>query len=288
MPAPDRHPLPGRDIAMVDGTAAPLRLHLAEHGRSGGGLPLLLLADPPATSYLWRDVARDLEHEWRCFMPDLLGSGASERPARPRGYAVDAHAHVLRKLVDVLALPRVAVVASGFAAAIALELAARAPDRVGALILVGAALHPDSWPPAAVLPWLPRGAGEAILTLARRDPGWGRRRLAKLLATDDGPDLDPYLAPLLQRGGARSLLRQLRSVDLATVSGARQLVGIAPPPTLVLWGGNDRLLSPDYGRRVAGEFGATWVPVAGAGHLVARERPERVAEEIAAFLDELG
>jgi pimeloyl-ACP methyl ester carboxylesterase len=286
MPEPDPHPLPGSEILVPDAAGNPLRLHVVEHGRDGGRLPLLMLAEPPATSYLWRDVARDLGRDRRCFMPDLIGTGASERPPERRAYAIDAQAQALGSLLDVLGLARVAVVASGLGGAIAVELAARLPERIAALTLIGAVVHGDVWPTHGVLPLLPVGPGEALFTLLRRREA-GRRRLAGLLAADPGPDLDHYLDPLRHRDGARAMLRVLRSVDMQVLARSRELVGISPPPTLILWGERDRLLSLDYGRRVAAEFGATWVPIADAGHLVARDRPERVAEELAGFLDGL-
>jgi pimeloyl-ACP methyl ester carboxylesterase len=290
MPAPDPHPLPGSEVLVADATGGPLRLHVAEHGRDGGRLPLLMIAEPPATSYLWRDVARDLEREWRSFMPDLVGTGASERPALRRAYAIDAQANALAGLLDVLGLTRVAVVASGLAGAIAVELAARLPERVAALALIGAVVHGDAWPTTGVLPLLPVGPGEAIFTTLRGhgEPSpRGRRRVARLLATEPGPDLDRYVDPLRSRDGARAMLRVFRSVDMQVLARSRELVGISPPPTLVLWGENDPLLSIEYGRRVAAQFGAAWVPIAGAGHLLARERPERVAEELSGFLEGL-
>lgn len=287
MPAPDLHPLPGSEVLVAGATGSPLRLHVAEHGRDTGRLPLLMLPEPPATSYLWRDVARDLEREWRSFMPDLIGTGASERPPVRRAYAIDAQANALVRLLDVLGLSRVAVVASGLAGAVAVELAARLPERVAALALIGAVVHGDAWPTAGVLPLLPVGPGEALFTALRGGSDRARRRVARLLATEPGPDVDHYLQPLRSRAGARAMLRVFRSVDMQVLARSRELVGICPPPTLVLWGEDDRMLSPDYGRRVAGQFGATWVPISGAGHLLARECPERVAEELAGFLDGL-
>jgi pimeloyl-ACP methyl ester carboxylesterase len=287
MPAPDFHPLPGTEVLVSDATSGPLRLHVVEHGRDAGRLPLLMLAEPPATSYLWRDVARDLEREWRCFMPDLIGTGASERPPKRRGYAIDAQANALGGLLESLDLARVAVVASGAAGAIAVELAARQPDRVAALVFVGAVVHEDAWPTPGVLPLLPVGPGEAIFTALRGRPDRGRRRVAGLLGAEPAPDFDHYVEPLRSRAGAKAMLRVFRSVDMQVLARSRELVGVSPPPTIVLWGENDRLLSLDYGRRVAAQFGATWVPIADAGHLIAHERPERVAEEIAGFLAEL-
>ena len=47
------------------------------------------------------------------------------------------------------------------------------------------------------------------------------------------------------------------------------------------------MLSSAYGRRLAAEApGAVWVPVAGGGHLLPEQCPERVAEEVAAFVGE--
>ena len=43
-----------------------------------------------------------------------------------------------------------------------------------------------------------------------------------------------------------------------------------------------------YGRRLADELpGAGWVPLAGRGHLLPEECPERIAEELAGFRAEL-
>ena len=176
MPPPDQHPLPGRDVggdgAVVRGgdRQAQLRIHVAEHGREAGRLPLLMLAEPPATSYLWRDVARDLEADHRSFMPDLPGCGSSERPQNRRAYALDAQAETMRALLDVLALPRAAVVASGIAGPGRTGARRDSASRVAALILVGTVLHADSWPVAGVLPLLPVPAGEILTWRAWRAP----------------------------------------------------------------------------------------------------------------------
>jgi pimeloyl-ACP methyl ester carboxylesterase len=79
-----------------------------------------------------------------------------------------------------------------------------------------------------------------------------------------------------------------RSFDPAAAAAALDVVAAAPPPTLVLWGEDDERLPASYGARVAATVpGATWVPIAGAGHLVPQDRPERVAEELAGFLAEV-
>src|SRR5437763_241632 len=91
----DLHPLAGTDVVVPAGDAygleAPLRMHVVEHGRRDR-IGVLMLHGLPTTSYLWRDVARDLGQEHLCLMPDLIGLGSSEKPLQRRPYALDAQA----------------------------------------------------------------------------------------------------------------------------------------------------------------------------------------------------
>lgn len=70
----------------------------------------------------------------------------------------------------------------------------------------------------------------------------------------------------------------------------RQWLGRIRVPTLVLWGGSDRVVLPEYGRAYAGLIpGARFELIEGAGHYPELEQPERFVEHVAAFLNtELG
>ncbi len=302
MPPPDAHPLPGREIvvpaaALRNGTGAgALRLHVVEHGApsaDGTTLPLLMLHGLPGTSYLWRDVARDLERDRLCVMPDLAGCGESERPqvsgGTATGYRLEDQASLLLRLLDRLGLERVAVLGADLGGTVAVQLAALARDRVAALALVGAPMHPLLWPTPPVVPLLVPGVGEALFAGLRRRPQLGRRVVARALGAQlTDRELDRYLAALRTRDAAAAFLRLVRAVDLRPAERAWQQLCADPLPTIVLWGSADALRSPAYGRRLASEMpGAVWAPVAQAGHLLPAERPERVAEEVAGFLAEL-
>lgn len=284
----DAHPLPGADVVVAGVDGAPLRLHLVSHGRAGGP-PLLLLHGVPTSSYLWRDVVRDLEHELGCLVPDLVGAGGSERPATRRPYGLDAQARALLRLLDAHGVERFTVAGHGLGGSVAVHLAAFAPERVGGLVLLAAPVHADVWPVPPALPLLVPGLGELVAGLPRWAPALARRALVRALGA--GPserEIDCYLRPLHAPEGAAGLLALVRSADLRAVEASWRIVRADPPPALVLWGGRDQVLSTAYGRRVAGELaGAAWVPVGEAGHLLPQERPERVAEEIAAFVTDL-
>lgn len=283
----DEHPLPGTDL-LVDG----IRVHVVRHG-AGTGLPLLLLHGFPTSSYLWRDVQRDLEHQHVTYAPDLLGLGASERPAAAR-YDLSSQADLMLALLDELGLDRVGVIGHDVGAGVAVHLAAVAPKRVAALVLVQPPLHADAWPIPDVaslgLPVL--GPGQLYALRAGR--GAGRRYIAWKLARGmqgeplTARQLDHYATPLLNAEGAAGVVRFVRALDSEAVEAALHVIRREPPPTLVLWGEGDPFHSTAYGRRVANDIvGATFVPVSDAGHFVPEDRPERVAEEVAAFLAEL-
>ena len=166
------------------------------------------------------------------------------------------------------------VVGHDIGGAVAAHMAALAPERVHALVLIGTPLHNDAWPPAAVMPLLVPGLGHAIVRIARRREEL-RSRLVSAVAGGavTAPD------------GLRGLCELATAYDADAATAALDIVAASPPPTLVLWGEDDRRLAPAYGARVAAAIpGATWVPVPDTGHLLPLERPERVAEEIAGFL----
>lgn len=280
----DPHPLPGTDH-VVDNR----RVHVVRHGRDrSGGLPMLLIHGLPTSSYLWRDVMRDLEHDIPSVAPDLIGLGDSEKP-RVAGYDFPAQARMLLGLLDLLDMPRVIVAGHVLGGAVAVHLAALAPQRVAGLVLLGTPVHPDVWPVPAVIPLTLPGIGQAYASVP------GRALARRLLASGLGANgllppevLRRYAAPLLSPDGARGLVRFVQSVDPTRTQAAWDQVRQAPPPTLLLWGTEDRVHSLAYGRRLADELpSASWVPLAGRGHLLPEECPERIAEELAGFRAEL-
>lgn len=274
----DRHALPGTDV-LADG----IRLHVVEYG---SGEPLLLLHGLPTTSYLWHNVARDLAHSHRCLMPDLVGLGASEAPADTSAYGLARQARVVLAMLDTLGVERIAVAGHDIGGTVAVHLAALAPERVTALALLTPLLHADVWPVASAVPWLLPGVGRLAVAGLRRSPVLGAlafRRAMDPALTD--AECEHFLAPLRTPEGGRGLLRVFRAIDVVPVEA--QLALIAGLPTLVLWGEEDPIHSVAYGRRVAAAIpGSTWVPVAGGGHLLPLRAPQRVAEELHAFLTE--
>jgi len=244
--------LPGTDH-VVDG----VRLHVVSYG-NGAGLPLLFVHGVAGSSHLWSQVQRALGHRHVSHAVDLVGCGASEAPVG-RGYDLATQAQTLLGLLESLEVERVVVVAHDVGGGAAVHMAALAPDRIAALVCTGTPLHIDAWP-ATTLRELATPVVSRVTGL--RDPDSDSARAA----------------------AAR---RFARAIDPTAVESAYRIVCAAPPPALVVWGNDDKRLSPAYGRRIAADVGGTFVAVMDAGHDLPRTRPERLAEETEAWLADL-
>ena len=282
------------DAASADHVVNGLRLRVTTWGSRGDGLtgtpPVLLLHGFPTSSQLWRAVAPEMckasDDDLFVIAPDLVQLGDSERTGRRIDLATQAH--LISGLLAALDVSQVVVAGHGLGGAVAVHLAALSSERVAGLALLDAPLHADAWPVAGVLPMLVPGVRSLCARALPLAPQLAERVLG--VAVGRGSDaladrpLDRHVEALRAPGAARGLVRFAAAVDMVSVEAAWNIVRAAPPPALVLWGAEDRVHSLPYGRRVAAELpSAAWVPVAGAGHLLPEERPERVAEELVAF-----
>ena len=101
--------------------------------------PVLLLhgSGPGVTAYAnWRLTIPDLATRVRVVAPDLVGFGFTERPDTVV-YDMDTWVGQVVGLLDALGIERASVVGNSFGGALALRLAARYPDRVDRLVLMG-------------------------------------------------------------------------------------------------------------------------------------------------------
>jgi len=271
-----------------------VRLRVTSCGSDGDGLDnlpaVLLLHGFPTSSDLWRLVAPEMcgatEDTLRVLAPDLVQLGGSERT----GCRIDLarQARLMIGLLDELGVERAVVAGHGLGGAVAVHIAALAERRVAGLALLDAPVHADAWPVAGALPMLIPGVRALTARALPLMPWLAERVLAQ--AVGAGSDaagrrpLDRYIEALREPGAARGLVHFAAAVDPVATEAAWNIVRAVPPPTLVMWGTEDRVHSLSYGRRVAGEIpSAARVPIAGAGHLLPEERPERVAEELVGF-----
>jgi 2-hydroxy-6-oxo-octa-2,4-dienoate hydrolase len=106
---------------------------------AGHGPAVVLVhgSGPGVTGYAnWRLTMPTLAEQFRVIAPDMVGFGYTERPSGLR-CDVDVWADQVVGLLDALGLERASVVGNSFGGAIALRVAARHPERVHKLALMG-------------------------------------------------------------------------------------------------------------------------------------------------------
>jgi pimeloyl-ACP methyl ester carboxylesterase len=107
-----------------------------------GAEPLLLVHGLTANAHCFDVIASHLTPQLRVLAPDMRGRGASAKPAA--GYTMADHAADVLGMLDSLGLAQVIMGGHSFGGLLSLYLAAHAPTRVTAVILVDAAISAAS------------------------------------------------------------------------------------------------------------------------------------------------
>jgi len=131
---------PGGTVALLAPVAAMAELPelRMRYLRAGEGRTVVLLHDWPQSSYAWRRVIPELAKRYRVIVPDLRGTGGSERPAL--GYDKATIAEDLVALMSELRIERAHLVGHGMGAMVAYAFAAAHPERVRALVVIDMAM----------------------------------------------------------------------------------------------------------------------------------------------------
>lgn len=118
--------------------AGGIKTNYQDHGQ---GDPIFLIhgSGPGVTAFAnWRLTMPVLAEKFRVVAPDMVGFGFTERPSGVQ-YTMDMWVSHALSLMDALKIEKAHLVGNSFGGGLALALALRAPDRVGRLVLMGAA-----------------------------------------------------------------------------------------------------------------------------------------------------
>lgn len=232
--------------------------------RGGAGPPLLYLHGGGAAG-LWRRYHALLAERFEVYAPDHPGFGASEEGEELVDVAALA-SHYLA-LLDRLGLERSVIVGASFGGRVACELALRAPARATRLVLL-APVGLDL-PEHPVTPLFPRPREEA------RGMLFHDQELARGFSLGDGlgcvlgTERDHRALARFRAGAGSDLASRLERIAL---------------PTLVIWGDDDRIVSPAHGERFVELLpDARLHTIPDCGHGLPFEAPEAIAAAIAAF-----
>jgi pimeloyl-ACP methyl ester carboxylesterase len=180
-------------------------------------------------------------------------------------------------LIQTLGLEHFSLIGHSFGAMIAAEIAAHFPHRVDRLVLLAPfGLWNDAYPVADIfaMPYM------QIDDILWHDPA-AREAFARRVATDADIKLVAEQTVKL----ARSLTAVTKFVWPIPDRGLHRRLPRIACSTLVLFGAEDKVVSPRYADDfIAGLRHGQTAVVAGAGHMLPYEKPDRVMQLVERFL----
>ncbi|WQB72531.1 alpha/beta fold hydrolase [Prescottella equi] len=265
----------------------------------GSGPPVVLVHGLLGSHESWGPQISQLSRKYRVVAPDLFGHGASDKP--PGDYSLSSHAATLRDLVEHLGISSASFVGHSLGGGIVMQLTYLFPERVDRLRLVGsgglgtevslllkAATLPGS---ELVLPvlasdWVRRNTEGVLDQLGRHlgrfgFPAQPSRSAAETWRTfktvSDKPTRDAFLASTRAVVGLRG----------QTVSAKQHFARFESLPSLLVWGGKDRMIPAAHAdnlRRVVPGSRVEIFPR--AGHFPQLDEPELFLRALDRFLEE--
>jgi len=270
---------PSRFLAL-DG----MQVHLRDEGPRSDSVPIVLVHGTSASLHTFDGWAAALRGSRRVIRFDLPGFGLTG-PSPEQDYSLGAYAHFTRQLLDSLGVSRFAIAGNSLGGEVAWEVAAAAPDRVAALILVDAAGYPIVSQSVPIgfrmartqgLTWLfTRILPRSVVTSSVRSVYGDPSRVTDTLVTR-------YYELTLREGNRASLPRRFaqstNGADSARIATVRA-------PTLIMWGGRDGLIPPDHAGRFARDIPGSRIELfPELGHVPHEEDPVRTAAAARTFL----
>ena len=263
-------------------------VHYRDEGPQADATPIVLIHGTSASLHTWDGWAKALRPQRRVIRLDLPAFGLTgpfTGAWAGQTYTGANYANFVLAVLDKLGVQRFAIAGNSLGGEVAWRIAAAAPQRVAALVLVDSAGYPiaDATIPLgwqiARLPvlgrltehFLPRAIIVQGLTAVYGDP-----------ARITTPLVDRYFELTLRDGNRAALVDRARTWSSA--EGVQKVDGVTAP-TLVLWGGQDRIIVPATAQRFAADIPGSRVQVFDdLGHVPHEEDPARTVAAVQAFL----
>lgn len=263
---------------------AGMQIHLRDEGPHEDSTPIVLLHGTSSSLHTWDGWVNALKDEHRVIRFDMPGFGLTG-PSPDNNYTIENYSRIVVAVLDNLQIDHCMLAGNSLGGYVAWATAALHPGRVERLILIDASGYPyqaQSVPigfKIARIPVLnklmeevlPRGIVESSVKNVYGNPS---------LVT---PELiDRYFDLTTRAGNRKALAERLRQTQPGSL--VKQVPELKLP-TLILWGGRDRLIPPDIGDRFHKEIvGSKLVRFNELGHVPQEEDPTRTVTALKEFL----
>jgi pimeloyl-ACP methyl ester carboxylesterase len=297
---------PGRMVAL-GGEPGGEQVYLAEAAgdrREDGKEVVLCVHGMSGAATNWTDFMGELTPAYDCKALDLPGSGFSPPPRSKAGYSIKALAGTVIRLIETLDRGPVHLVGNSMGGAVAIRAAAARPDLVRTLTLVSPVL-PDlrirreafefslaglpvlgTWVMRRATLMPPENRVADVVATCYYDAGAVHpERFALEVAELRRRDKLGYAAVALSRAARTIVAENLRPRRYSLWRAAARI----PVPVLVMFGSDDRLVSPRLAAPAARAFRDGQVVVLPrAGHVAQMEHPALVAARFREMVERAG
>lgn len=262
---------------------AGMQVHLRDEGPRDDAHPIVLIHGTSASLHTWDGWADALKPTRRVIRVDLPGFGLTG-PHPKKDYSLASYSAFMAELLGQLGVQQSVMAGNSLGGEVAWHVAVDHPQLVSHLVLVDSGGYPftaQSVPVAfqvAKIPalrpllthTLPRSMVESSVRNVYGDPG-------KVT-----PELVDRYYELSLREGNRAALADRSAVPMGTESASIRRI---TQPTLILWGGQDRLIPPENAHLFQKDVpGSRLVMFEHLGHVPQEEDPAVTVAALQEFL----
>ncbi|MBF8159869.1 alpha/beta fold hydrolase [Ectopseudomonas hydrolytica] len=261
-----------------------LSVHLRDQGRRDDPEPIVLLHGTSASLHTWEGWVAELAKQRRVISLDLPGFGLTG-PFPDGDYRLERYTGFLLTLLDRLQVSRAVLVGNSFGGQLTWRFALVHPERSARLVLVDAAGYPrnaESVPIGFRLAGVPALAPVMSRLLPRVMIESSLRNVYGDPDKVDDELVERYYQLTLREGNRQALRQRFAQAPSGEL---HERIGELQLPTLIIWGGRDRLIPPDNAERFAADIaGSQLVLFDDLGHVPQEEDPQRTVAVLLAFL----
>jgi pimeloyl-ACP methyl ester carboxylesterase len=263
---------------------AGMKVHLRDEGPRDDPSPVILIHGTGSSLHAWEGWVPALKERRRIITFDLPGFGLTG-PSPEGDYTLEASVRFVIALMDKLGIAHAVLGGNSLGGAVSWATAVLHPSRVDKLILVDAGGYPShaiSIPLGFRIARMP-GLNQVLsYTLPRFLISSGMRNVFGDPSKVTDAMIERAYEITLREGNRQAMVQRFNQPRRNALAGRIPEIKV---PTLIMWGGRDRLVPPDDAKRfhedIAGSMLAIYDDL---GHAPEEEDPARTVVVVKQFL----
>jgi len=261
-----------------------MQVHVRDEGPRDDPVPVVLLHGTSASLHTWDGWADAMKTHRRVIRFDLPGFGLTG-PHPSGDYSMAAYVKFVAAVMDQLGVSKFDIAGNSLGGQIAWQSAYAMPERVRRLVLVDSAGYPTqpvSVPIGFRIARIP-GIRNIMEYVLPRGVVMGSVRNLYGDPEKISPELiDRYYELTLREGNRKALTKRFDQVSTTDSEKIKTL----KLPTLIIWGGKDRLIPPDNALRFEADIvGSQRVVFDSLGHVPHEEDAQATVKPVLIFLN---